>query len=359
MSIAKRISKWTFYLAILPLSLGFCGWQGFAVWNWLIAPTQVASTRADGEIQLHIPQGTSTAQIGEDLEALALIRSSLAWKLWASWLTLREGEGAFKAGTYKIAPNQSLPAIAAQLWQGEVMRLSFTIPEGWNRWQMAKYFASLGYFSEEAFITAISNPPQDRYPWLPQDLPFLEGFLFPDTYELQSDRVSPEQVIDLMLSRFQEVALPVYEAKKDQTNLSLRDWVALASIVEKEAVVDEERGLIAGVFVGRLADGMKLEADPTVEYALGIRQTPDRPLTLKQVQVDSPYNTYRYPGLPPTAIASPGLASLQATLSPQKTDYRFFVARYDGTHLFTQTLEEHEAAVKAVRQQQKALQDPP
>lgn len=358
MSIAKRISKGTFYLVILPVVLGFSGWQGWAVWNWLMSP-QTAEDNAQNaiasEIQLNIAPGTSTAQMGQDLEALGLIRSALAWKVWASWLTLREGEGTFKAGTYKVAENQSLPAIAQQLWQGEIMRLSFTIPEGWNRWQMAKYFESLGYFSEEEFITAIATIPTDRYPWLPSDVPFLEGFLFPDTYELASDRVTPEQVIDLMLTRFQNAALPLYQ--EAQTNLSLNDWVTLASIVEKEAVVAEERATIAGVFTARLAEGMKLEADPTVEYALGIRQTADRPLTLKQVQVDSPYNTYRYNGLPPTAIASPGLASLKATLSPEKTNYRFFVARYDGTHVFTETLEEHEAAVKAVRQQREALQN--
>lgn len=360
MSMTKRFSKWTFYLVILPVVLGFSGWQGWAVWNWLLSPQESENNSQNAiarEIQLNIAPGTSTAQMGQDLEALGLIRSAWVWKVWASWLTLQEGEGMFKAGTYKVAANQPLPELAQQLWQGEIMRLSFTIPEGWNRWQMAKYFESLGYFSEEEFITAIANVKGDRYSWLPQDVPFLEGFLFPDTYELASDRVTAEQAIELMLSRFEAVALPLYQEAQNQTNLSLKDWVTLASIVEKEAVVEEERPLIAGVFTGRLADGMKLEADPTVEYALGIRQTADRPLTLKQVQVDSPYNTYRYEGLPPTAIASPGLASLKATLSPQTTDYRFFVARYDGTHVFTKTLAEHEAAVKAVRQQREALQN--
>ncbi|MEC4852550.1 MAG: endolytic transglycosylase MltG [Jaaginema sp. PMC 1079.18] len=351
----KQFSKWIFYLAVLPIALGFCGWQGWAVWNWLISP-RFNPTNA-GEVQLNIAPGTSTAQIGRDLEALGLIRSSLAWNVWASWLKLHDRAGAFKAGTYKIETDGALPLIADRLWQGQIMRLSFTIPEGWNRWQMAKYFESLGYFSEEEFITAIANVSSERYGWLPQNLPFVEGYLFPDTYELASDRITPEQVIDLMLSRFESTALPLYNQAQDQTPLSLNDWVTLASIVEKEAAIATERPLIAGVFSGRLADKMKLEADPTVEYALGIRQTADQPLTLKQVQIDSPYNTYRYPGLPPTAIASPGLDSLKATLAPQTTDYRYFVARYDGTHLFTKTLKEHEAAVKAVRQQREALQN--
>lgn len=148
-----------------------------------------------------------------------------------------------------------------------------------------------------------------------------------------------------MLGQFERVALPEYEETQPPEPMTLHEWVTLGSIVEKEAVVPEERGTIAGVFWQRLRTGMNLGADPTVEYALGIRQTVDTPLTLAQVAVDSPYNTYRNPGLPPTAIASPGLASLQATLAPEETPYLYFVARYDGTHFFSRTLAEHEAAI--------------
>ena len=124
----------------------------------------------------------------------------------------------------------------------------------------------------------------------------------------------------------------------------------MSSIVEKEAVVAEERPTIAGVFTNRLRQNMPLGADPTVEYGLGITQTPDKPLTWAQVGTPSPYNTYINQGLPPTPIASPGMASLEAALSPAKTDYMFFVARYDGTHVFSRTLKEHEGAKQAIRQ---------
>jgi UPF0755 protein len=358
MNTAERISKWTYYAFLLPLTLGLCGWQSWAWWNWSISPAkggEEPSNAAEEILQITIPTGTSTQQIGGDLKAVGLIHSTLAWQLWASWLAIQNQGGGFQAGIYKLSPRDSLLAIADKIWQGEALRLSFTIPEGRSRWQMASYFASLGYFSEQDFINAVSQIPRDKYPWLPDKLPHLEGFLFPDTYQVKSDRVTPEQVIDLMLKRFEQVALPLYQQSKDQTKLSLNEWVTLASIVEKEAVVAEERPRIAGVFAGRLRDGMKLEADPTVEYALGIRQTPNKPLTLEQVQVVSPYNTYLNPGLPPTPIASPGLASLQAALTPENTPYRFFVARYDGTHLFTKTLEEHEVAKQAIRQQQEAI----
>jgi UPF0755 protein len=130
--------------------------------------------------------------------------------------------------------------------------------------------------------------------------------------------------------------------------------VTLASIVEKEAVVPQERSRIAGVFTSRLRQGWTLGSDPTVEYALGIRQTADQPLTFDQVKIASPYNTYINPGLPPTPIASPGLASLKATLYPEDTPYLYFVARYDGTHVFSRTLAEHEAAQAAIRKQQSS-----
>ena len=162
------------------------------------------------------------------------------------------------------------------------------------------------------------------------------------------DQITAPAVVDVMLDRFETVALPIYQ-ETPEPNLSLLEWVTLASIVEKESVVPDERNLIAGVFTNRLVRGMPLGADPTVEYGLGIRQTKDQPLTWTQVETPSPYNTYLNPGLPPTPIASPGQASLAATLSPEATDYLYFVARYDGTHVFSRTLAEHEAARDEIR----------
>ncbi|MBW4650657.1 MAG: endolytic transglycosylase MltG [Kastovskya adunca ATA6-11-RM4] len=352
----RNISKWSYYLAILPVVVGICAWQSWAWWSWAKAP--VAETQANSAVepivQIQIPPGTPTQQIGKDLQASGVIRSAEAWKLWAYWMQLRDRQGGFKAGTYKLSLNQPLPAIADKIWTGEVTQLAFTIPEGWSLTQMATYFESLGYFSAQEFLNAASQIPEDKYPWLPKGLPHLEGYLYPDTYQLPSDRVTPELVITQMLNQFEQVALPLYQQGQNQTNLTFPQWVTLASIVEKEAVIPTERNTIAGVFSSRLRRGMRLETDPTVEYGLGIRQTADQPLTYNQVRTPSAYNTYLNPGLPPTPIASPGLASLKATLSPENTDYLFFVARYDGTHVFSKTLEEHEAARNAIRQQRQA-----
>jgi UPF0755 protein len=349
MSTSKRISKWLFYLFLFPATLGICGWQGWQWWSWASAPIlQPATPEANSEdlaITLEISSGTTAAQIGQDLEALGLIRSSLAWDLWTRWQLLWNREGSFQAGTYELLPTEPMSAIANQIWQGEITTQSFTIPEGWSIQQMADFFESEGLFSAEEFIAATQQIPRDRYPWLPAALPKLEGFLYPDTYEL-SEAPSPEVIIDQMLTRFEQIALPLYE--QGQTPYTLQEWVTLASIVEKEAVVSEERPRIASVFAKRLREEMPLGADPTVEYGLGIRQTVEQPLTWAQVQTPSPYNTYINVGLPPTAIASPGLASLQASLNPAETEYLYFVARYDGTHIFSRTLEEHEAAKVAI-----------
>ncbi|MEN9232202.1 MAG: endolytic transglycosylase MltG, partial [Thermostichus sp. DG02_5_bins_236] len=171
------------------------------------------------------------------------------------------------------------------------------------------------------------------------------------------DHEKAQTVVNAMLQRFISVALPLFQ--QHSTPLSLHEWVTLASIVEREAVVPEERALIAGVFLNRLKQGIPLGADPTVEYALNIRQTPDRRLTLAEVRTPSPYNTYLNPGLPPGPIASPGLASLEAVLEPEETDFLYFVARYDGTHVFSKTLAEHEAAQLQIIRERQAGQTTP
>ncbi|MGK7904015.1 MAG: endolytic transglycosylase MltG [Hormoscilla sp.] len=349
MKVVSRISKWSFYLLLFPVVLGICGWQGWAWWSWATAPvSSVKSETAAVGVQVEIPLGTTSQEIGENLEASGLIRSAKAWDLWSRWLRMQTDEGDFQAGVYQISPTQSMAEIAEQIWLGKVVQTSYTIPEGWSISQMASYFEAQGFFSAAAFVEATRKLWNREYPWLPPDLPHIEGFLYPDSYQMPKDAISPDSVVRQMLGEFERVALPVYQQAKQNTSMSLREWATLASIVEKEAVVSSERAIIAGVFTKRLQLGMRLEADPTVEYGLGIKQTRDRPLTYQQVRTDSPYNTYLNRGLPPTPIASPGVASLKATLYPEETDYLFFVARYDGTHIFSRTLAEHNAAIAAV-----------
>lgn len=341
--------------------MGVAAWQSWSWWNWATAPSvptasSIPPATQAKSVEFQIPSGTAAQQIGRKLEQKGLIRSTLAWNLWTRYLESQDPKGDFKAGTYELLPTQSLPEIAQTIRQGKVVQRSFTIPEGWSLRQMAKYFEEKGFFSAQEFLAAANAVNRDQYSWFPANLPSPEGFLYPDTYKINGDSITAKIVVKAMVDRFEQLALPEYEKAKGKTKLDLKQWVTLASIVEKEAVVPQERDRIAGVFTSRLNKGMRLESDPTVEYALGIRQTADKPLTFAQVKTASPYNTYKNPGLPPTPIASPGLASLKATLYPEKTDYLFFVARYDGTHVFSRTLAEHETAVKQIRQQRQQQQ---
>jgi UPF0755 protein len=342
-----------FLFSLLPLFLAIIGsGLGLLWWSRAVAPVSANATAKNQLID--IGSGTATQEIGSKLEQAGLIRSKAAWDLWAKRQAWQEPKGGFKAGVYELSPSESLDAIAEKIWDGKVVQSRFTIPEGWSLRQMADYFEKeKRWFSAQDFLTAASQIDRKKYPWIPADTPFLEGFLYPDTYQIPKGNVTAESVVDQMLKRFEQTALPVYQKSQNQTKFSLKQWVTLASIVEKEAVVQQERPRIAGVFVSRLQKGMKLESDPTVEYAFGIRQTADKPLTFAQVRKASPYNTYATPGLPPTPIAAPGLASLKAVLNPESTEYLYFVARYDGTHVFSRTLQEHEAAVVRIRKERQ------
>ncbi len=355
MNSSAKKARFPLFRSLLVLILGLGVWQSWSWWQGATAPMVVGEETTDVSIkptQFTVSPGTPGQQIGRELVQANLIRSADAWKLWVWWKQKQEPQGGFKAGTYLISPQDSLNTIAEKIWRGELMQTTFTIPEGWSIREMANYFESIGYFGAYDFVAATKNIPYDKYPWLPANLPHLEGFLYPNTYKITSDRINnPQAIIEVMLTQFQQDALPVYQ--QAQTEFSLLEWVTLASIVEKESVVAEERNLIAGVFTSRLKIGMTLGSDPTVEYALGIRQTADRPLTYAQVDTPSPYNTYLNPGLPPTPIASPGIASLKATLNPESTEYLFFVARYDGTHVFSKTLAEHEAATRRIRRERQ------
>ena len=342
-----------FFSIVLLVVAGLVAGQSWAWWSWAKSPVMASeganggALAADNFVEVQIPNGTASSQVGQNLEALGLIRSTTAWKLLNKWKSFRgEGSGV-QAGSYVLSPSQNLGEIASAIWDGDVAQASFTIPEGWNREQMAARFEAEGLTTADEFLAATQKIPYDRYPWLPDGIPHLEGFLYPDTYQIDSGVIAAEDLVDIMLKRFEDVALPVYQ--KQPTDYSLLDWVTLASIVEKEAVVPKERGEIASVFARRLEEGMTLGSDPTVEYGLGIVQTPDNPLTFAQVETPNPYNTYINPGLTPTPIASPGIASLEASVNPAPTDYLYFVARYDGTHVFSKTLAEHESAQGKIR----------
>ncbi len=346
----QRVPRLLLGASAMTLVLGISTGLSWLWWANATAPTRSRT----GVVTIQVPEGASADSIGQQLQQTGLIRSVMAWKIWARLAAAKQAQGSFQTGTYELSAQSSLDDLAKTIWTGQVKQATFTIPEGWSLKEMAAYFEKEGWFPADAFLKATRQIPRDRFAWLPESLPMLEGFLFPDTYQVPVEGRSPNAVLNTMLKHFETQALPLYQKRQGLTNLSLNQWVTLSSIVEKEAVIAKERPLIAGVFVNRLRTGMTLGSDPTVEYGLGIRQTQDKPLTFSQVKQPSPYNTYINAGLPPTPIASPGFASLKAVLEPEPTPYLYFVARYDGTHVFSKTLGDHERAQVTIRDQQDA-----
>jgi UPF0755 protein len=296
-----------------------------------------------------VASGSGVGAVGAALQQQGFIRSAWAFRLLAK---LTGSESQIKAGLYALTPAMSPREMLRWMVQGKAEQTRLTFPEGYSVRQMAQLLEKQGVGSADRFMDLAADPGRfaQRFPWL-ADLPdgaSLEGFLFPDTYEYGGTQLPEEALIALMLSRFEQVGLPAFDAVPSP-RLDLFRTVTLASIVELEAQAPSERTLIAGVFYNRLRLRMPLGSDPTVEYALGWKQG-SRGLSFKDVKVDSPYNTYKNAGLPPGPIANPGLASLKATLSPQETPLLYFVARGDGTHHFTKTYAEHLAAQRRIRQ---------
>ncbi|GAB4216871.1 MAG: endolytic transglycosylase MltG [Synechococcales cyanobacterium] len=328
--------------------LGLGVLAGVAVAGTLVWQDAIQPVGGQSPIRIVIAPGSSVRQVGQQLQEAGVIRRRWAWSLWS-----RLFPWVVAAGTYDLDPTETLPSVIAQLQRGETVQVRITIPEGWSIRQMDAYLReNHGIDNFQALAEEVRNVALPE--WLPQEAPSLEGYLFPETYQLPIESVTAQALIERMLAQFARQALPLWQAHTPPPQVTLHEWVTLASIVEKEAVLASERTLIAGVFWKRLALGIPLGADPTVEYALNIRQTPERRLTFADIRTPSPYNTYLNVGLPPGAIASPGLASLQATLTPSDTEYLYFVARYDGSHVFSKTLAEHEAAQRTIIRQQQS-----
>ncbi|SMB98703.1 UPF0755 protein [Thermanaeromonas toyohensis ToBE] len=315
------------------LALLLSGW-----WQATISSTLV--NQGAGPVKVTIPPGATAREVGEILKSRGVVKSALAFRLYAFW---RGADQQLKPGVYRLQPGTNLKALLEQLVAGRIWEEEFTIPEGYNLKQIARLLEAKGLMSQAEFWRAVAQPYD--YEFLAGITPsphYLEGFLFPDTYRVAVG-AKPETIIRKMLDRFQEVYSEVIRYRAPGLELNTLQVVTLASLVEKEAKLDEERPLIAGVFLNRLRKGMKLESCATVEYLL---EEPKPVLSYQDLEIDSPYNTYRVFGLPPGPIASPGKASLLAALNPAPTEYLYFVARPDGSHEFSRTLEEHNAAIR-------------
>jgi UPF0755 protein len=285
-----------------------------------------------------VPPGASAEAIGRRLHELGLVQHPLVFRL----LVLLRGQGgSLKAGEYSLEAALSLEQIADKLARGEVVRHEVTFPEGRVIEEMAEIAGAKGIPAAE-FLAAARDPSLVRD--LDPEATDLEGYLFPDTYDLPGGARRGAALVARMVQRFRQVTLPLRPAFAAQ-ELTLRQVVTLASVVEKETADPAERPRIAAVFHNRLGKKMPLQTDPTIIYALRKAGRWDGNIRKQDLDLDSPYNTYRRPGLPPGPIASPGREALLAALHPAETRDLYFVSRNDGSHHFSETLTEHERAV--------------
>lgn len=323
----KKLALTLIALAVLSLLAG---------WRWYASALAPASVDERAQMLFEVAAGDAFAPVARSLEARGLLRSALAFQIHAR----RAGrDGELRAGEYELSPAMSAREILDRLTAGNVRTHAVSIPEGFRLVQIADRLSEAGLVDRAAFLAVARDP--DVAAALGVEGESLEGYLFPETYRLARG-LEAREVAAALVSEFLRVWREIEPAAAER-GLTMKEVATLASIVEKETGAPEERPLIAAVFLTRMARGMRLETDPTVIYGI-----PDFDGNLRRVHLEdetNPYNTYRIPGLPPGPIASPGEAALRAVVSPADAPYLFFVARGDGTHEFSVTYREHEAAV--------------
>lgn len=341
---------------LLHLASRFISWQkrnrlGFGGGIALLAlitalglSTLFAPAGTGEALRVTVESGSTAKEIAAKLREVGIVRNPAAFVLAARWYGKT---GALKAGTYELAPSMTMREIILKLSAGQVVNTAVrvTIPEGTTLPQIGRIFEQHGLFTQAEFLSAAESIslPYEYLAHIPGNtLRRLEGYLFPDTYEF-SPGTTPELVIRTMLARFDAVVTPLFAVSPKRQQFNLHQIVTMASIVEREAVKAKERPRIAGVFYNRLRRGMLLQSCATVQFVIGRTGK----LYYVDLEVESPYNTYIHAGLPPGPIASPGLASLKAALTPEDTPYFFFVARGDGSHIFSRTYAEHRVAIRS------------
>jgi UPF0755 protein len=319
--------------------------------NWRASDLAQPAGTDSRTITFTVQPGESVGEVSTNLQRQGLVSDAELFRLYMRYNGL---DSSVEAGMFELNKTMTMAEIAAALQRGRRGdELTLTVPEGHRLEEVAQIVAQQLPISADEFFNLAQSPQTfaARFPFL-AELPAdatLEGYLFPDTYRFEADATA-QDVIERMLANFDQQAPQSMRDQLQAQGRTLFEAVILASIVEREAVVASERPSIAGVYYNRLKSGMALDADPTVQYAMGYQQAQgtwwNRELTQDDYRaVDSPYNTYLYPGLPPGPICSAGLSSLAAAIAPEDNPYYFFRASCngDGTHMFSKTLEEHAA----------------
>lgn len=334
MSLA-RIARWT--LAALVLIAVVAGGVGWWFLQRLDEPYQGFP---DAEIFVDIPPGSGARVIGRRLAESGVVRDELTFRA----ALLRSGLARdLKAGEYRFDQPARVDEVINRLVQGDVYRRLVTFREGLTVAEMAQVFAASGLGAAEDFVAAANDASPIRA--LDADAKTLEGYLYPETYGLPRGTPASE-LARLMVSHFEKAFDEELRRAAAEQRLTVRQVVTLASLVEKETAREEERPLVGAVYRNRLKMGMGMQADPTVIYALQLAGRWNGNLSRADLEYDSPYNTYKYAGLPPGPIAAPSRPSLVAAVHPAEVDYLYFVSKNDGSHVFATTLAEHNRNVQ-------------
>ena len=311
---------------------GWLAWQVYVP----VAPAPNTS------LLLH--SGYSTRRIGAELKKAGVIRSELVFGLWH----VLHPKPSLKAGEYLFERKATLPQVYDRIARGDIYFHVVTIPEGFTMFDIAKAMEYAGLGPATDFLH-IAETQTQLISDLAPDAKSLEGYLFPNTYQFTRTQ-TPEEMVAAMVRQFRQVAQEIgLTAPTSGLNSDVPKVVTMASIVEKETAAPEERPRVASVYYNRLAQKMALDADPSVIYAELLEGTYQGSLHHADMAVNSPYNTYRFPGLPPGPIANPGKGALAAALHPDSTDFLYFVADGAGHHRFAHSLEEHNRNVAAYR----------
>lgn len=297
----------------------------------------------DSPVRVSVERGKPFSAIVRQLSQMGLVQRSRLF----NWYAVARGfDRAIDVGTYEFAPGERPIDILEKLVAGDVLKVAVTIPEGLHLWEVAGIVSARAGIDSSGFVAFTQSPATCARFGI--DAPTLEGYLFPETY-LVPWEAGETTMVRVMVSRLREVCAGLRDSMQIGTPMNCNQVLTLASIIEAEARLPGERPIISAVYHNRLARGMRLEADPTVAYAMGGYRGR---LLYDDLLIDSPYNTYRHAGLPPGPICNPGRAAIEAALAPDSTcEALYFVARGDGGHIFSVTLKEHLAAVAAVRKQ--------
>lgn len=330
--------KWYYFLlavVVIPL-LGFMLMLGIRGNNKDFA--------ASGQHLIMIKEGMTTADIATLLHEKKLVKNPEAFRMEARFKNLAD---KLQAGPYQIEGGLSNSQIVDVMVKGHIKQIRFTVPEGFTVVKTAKKLEAEGLGKADKFIAAAKD--YAPYAYMQTDNPNVlfkaEGFIFPATYDFPVG-ISEEEMLKIMVEQFDKKMQESGVAKTVQEkNLNMRDVVNMAAMVEMEAVFPEEQPRIAGVFLKRVAIGMPIQSDTTIQYILGAQK---EIITFADTEIQNPYNTYQNMGLPPGPIASPGLKAIQAVLAPEDNEYLYFVAEKDGHHRFTKTYEEHLQAIKDI-----------